>query len=291
MRKRSVKRNAGMRKPTRTAKKASFWSGGRLRILFGILFLALLIGVTFHYKNGLAYYFGFKSHKVLSKSKTPEEKRLSDVRNYQLLSKYEEKVIGFDVSQYQGEIDWNKVQYVENTFLLQFVFIRATAGKDVTDGCFKYNWEQAKKKKMIRGAYHYYRPNENSLEQAQNFIKTVKLSSGDLPPVLDIEKLPENQPLDSLKKGLKRFLDKVDKHYKVRPIIYTGEKYYDAFLKEEFSDYTFWIANYNFFVEDIKDDWLFWQFTESGSVEGIPGTVDINIYNGTPKQLNYLTIN
>lgn len=289
MRKRPVKRNAGMRKP-RSGKKSAFWSGGRLRIIFAGLFTLFIFGAIYHYRDGLAYYLGFKSHKVF-KQKTPEEKRLSDVRNYQLLSKYEDKVIGFDVSQYQGEIDWNKVQYVENTFLLQFVFIRATAGKDLTDACFKYNWKEAKRKGMLRGAYHYYRPNENSLEQAENFIKAVKLQSGDLPPVLDIEKLPENQSLDSLKKGLRRWLDKVDKHYKVRPIIYTGEKYYDAFLKEEFSDYTFWIANYNFFVEDIKDDWLFWQFTESASVDGIPGNVDINIYNGSPKQLNYLTIN
>lgn len=289
MRKRSVKRNAGMRKP-RTGKKASFRSGNRLRFLFGIVLVFLIAGTVYHYREGLAYYLGFKSDKVLKVNKA-EEKRLTDVRNYNLLSKYEEKVIGFDVSQYQGEIDWDKVEFVENTFLLQFVFIRATVGKDVADTCFKENWMQAKKKKIIRGAYHYYRPNENSLEQAQNFIRTVKLRSGDLPPILDIEKLPKNQPLDSLKKGLRRWLETVDAHYKVRPIIYTGEKYYDEFLKDEFSDYTFWIANYNFFVEDIKDDWLFWQFTESATVSGINGNVDINIYNGTPKQLGYLTIN
>jgi lysozyme len=290
MRKRPVKRNAGMRKPTRSRNKSGFWSGGRLKVLIASLFALFFIGVIFHYRDGLAYYLGFKSHKI-HKQKTAQEKRISDVRNYQLLTKYEDKVIGFDVSQYQGEIDWNKVQYVENTFLLQFVFIRATAGKDVTDACFKSNWREAKNKQMIRGAYHYYRPNENSIEQADNFIKTVKLQSGDLPPVLDIEKLPKNQPIDSLKKGLRRWLERVDKHYKVRPIIYTGANYYDDFLKDEFGDYTFWIANYNFFVEDIKDDWLFWQFTESASVQGIPGNVDINIYNGTPKQLHYLTIN
>lgn len=289
MRKRPVKRNAGMRKP-RAGKQSSFWSGARLRILSGFLFVVFIGAAIFHYREGLAYYLGFKSDKVLKIGKE-EEKKLTDVRNYQLLRKYEDKVIGFDISQYQGQINWKKVQYVENTFLLQFVFIRATAGKDATDTCFKDNWEQAGKKEFIRGAYHYYRPNENSLEQAENFIRNVKLRKGDLPPVLDIESLSKNQPLDSLKKGLKRWLDKVDTHYKVRPIIYTGEKYYDEFLKDEFSDYTFWIANYNFFVEDIKDDWLFWQFTESAAVSGINGNVDINIYNGTPKQLGYLTIN
>lgn len=255
-----------------------------------LILMAMLFGIAYHYRNGLAYYFGFKSDKVLSKGVTPEEKKLIDVRNYELLTKYQDKVIGFDVSHYQGEIDWNKIQYVEDTFPLQFVFIRATAGKDLTDVCFNYNWKEAGRKKIIRSAYHYYRPDENSIEQAENFIKTVKLKKGDLPPVVDLEKIPDNQSMDSLKKGLRRYLKRIDAHYNVKPIIYTGEKYYNTFLRDEFSDYTFWIANYNLFVEDICDDWLFWQFTESASVDGIPTPVDINIYNGTPKMLQYLTI-
>jgi lysozyme len=47
----------------------------------------------------------------------------------------------------------------------------------------------APKKQPYRGAYHYYRPNENSLEQATLFIKTVSLKKVDV-PVLDIERLP-----------------------------------------------------------------------------------------------------
>ena len=56
------------------------------------------------------------------------------------------------------------------------------------DTKFDYNWKQAEKQNLLRGAYHYYRPNENSTEQANFFIKTVKLGKGDLPPILDIEK-------------------------------------------------------------------------------------------------------
>ena len=77
----------------------------------------------------------------------------------------------------------------------------------------------------------------------------------------------------------------------VKPIIYTNEKFYEAFLKEEFSDYRFWIANYNFFVETMQEDWLFWQFTEKATIPGIKGNVDVNIYNGTPKMLQYMTVN
>ncbi|MBC7607640.1 MAG: glycoside hydrolase family 25 protein [Burkholderiales bacterium] len=288
-----------MRKPTQkkiplkrkatVKRKSSYFKSNKVFFGLGIIFISLLMTAAYHYKNGLAYYLGFKTNKVIRNS--AEAKHFSDVRNFQLLSKYSEKAIGLDVSQYQEQIDWPSVRAVENTFPVRFVFIRATVGKDKVDLQFKNNWMGSKDNKILRGAYHYYRPNENSLEQAAIFIKTVQLRKGDLPPVLDIESLPENQPIDSLKVGLRRWLQKIDAHYKVKPIIYTGEKYYNAFLKEEFNEYTFWIANYNFFVEDIKDDWLFWQFTERATVRGIPCDVDVNIYNGTPKMLQYLTIN
>ena len=63
----------------------------------------------------------------------------------------------------------------------------------------------------------------------------------------------------------------------------------EDFLKKEFSGYSFWIANYNFFEENIKDDWLFWQFTEKAAVDGIYENVDLNIFNGTPVMLKQFT--
>ncbi|SHG99645.1 lysozyme [Flavobacterium fluvii] len=269
-------------------KKASFFSGKLLRFSMIGFFVLLFLGVCYHYRNGLAYYFSFKSHKISYEE--AEAKRISDVRNYQVLENHQGKAIGIDVSEFQGKIDWTLVETIEEDHPLEFVFIRATAGNDRVDGQFEDNWLGVKKRKMIRGAYHYYRPNENSLEQAQLFIKTVRLRKGDLPPVLDIEKLPKGQSLDSLKIGLRRWLKAVEAHYKVKPIIYTGEKYYDDFLKEDFSDYLFWIANYNFYREKIEEDWLFWQFTEKASVSGIKGNVDVNIYNGDVEQLRFITM-
>lgn len=248
-----------------------------------VLAVALFAGVVYHYRNGLLYYLGYKTDKVLK-----QEKHLSDVRNIQLLNDHPNSVVGIDVSQYQGKINWADVDSIGRIRKIEFVFIRSTAGKDKVDSRFKENWREVKQHNILRGAYHYYRPNENSVEQANNFIKTVKLENGDLPPVLDIEQIPSKQSLDSLKVGLKRWLTTVEKHYKVRPIIYSGESYYTDFLQEEFSEYTFWIANYNFFVERIKGEWLFWQFTDKGTVNGIKGDVDVNIYNGTPKMLHYL---
>ena len=286
-----MRRNRNLRRTPlrRKLKKKSCFTVKLLRFSIMALALALFFGVVFHYREGLYYYLGYKSNKRMSTEQV-EAKRISDVRNFQVLENHKGKAIGFDVSEFQGKIDWTLVKTIEDTYPLEFVFIRATAGNDKEDKRFKENWLGAKKNKMIRGAYHYYRPNENSLEQAQLFIQTVQLQKGDLPPVLDIEKLPKEQSLKNMKLGLTRWLNAVEAHYKVKPIIYTSEKYYDDFLKEEFSDYLFWIANYNFYREKIGDDWLFWQFTEKSSIPGIKGNVDVNIYNGDLEQLRFITI-
>ncbi|MEZ4838916.1 glycoside hydrolase family 25 protein [Flavobacterium sp.] len=284
MAKQIKRKSATKRRPT---KKKVFLSGKMIGVITTFFFLLIIVITMYHYRDALAYYFSFRSkHTIENTNATKAE----EVRIFQVLKKHEKKVIGFDVSEYQGEINWEETKIVEDTFQLKFVFIRATAGKDKTDTHFRKNWKGSKENGLIRGAYHYYRPNENSIQQAANFINTVKLQKGDFPPVLDIENLPKTQSIDSLKVGLKRWLTKIEKHYNVKPIIYSGESYYKDFLAEEFKGYTFWIANYNFFVEDLKDHWTIWQFTEKGTVPGIEGPVDINIYNGTPKMLNYMLL-
>jgi lysozyme len=266
-------------------KKSSVFSTKIVRYFaVGFLIVVVVLSIGYHYRSGFAYYLGFKS------GYSSHTDVFSEARNLKVLEKNEGKVVGIDVSEYQGKIRWSYVDTLEKKYPLRYVLIRATVGNDRVDHQFKRNWLGAKENKMIRGAYHYYRPNENSLEQAELFIKTVKLKKGDLPPVLDIEKLPKEQSIERLKIGLRRWLKTVELHYGVRPIIYTGEKYYDDFLKEGFSDYLFWIANYNFYREEIQDNWLFWQFTEKGTVPGIDYNVDINIYNGDLQQLEFITV-
>jgi lysozyme len=267
-----------------TASKKSFvlFRGTFLVSLFFVLLVVLL---GYYFRLELAYYFSFKS-----KNGNSVEAIASESHIFAVLEKHQKKVIGIDVSEYQGNIDWDKVGFVQDSFPIQFVMIRATAGSDKVDAKFAINWEAVKSVNLMRGAYHYYRPNENSIAQAKNFINNVSLKPGDLPPVLDIENLPKKQSLDSLKVGLKRWLNYVENHYKVRPIIYSGQNYYENFLKKDFSEYQFWIANYNGWIHEIDANWLIWQFTEKAQISGIRGNVDLNIYNGTPKMLQYFTI-
>lgn len=262
-----------------TAKKPSFFSSSTF---FKLILLFSLVVVIYSQRNVLAYYLGFKTDKIFIETR--------EVAVDKVLDAHIEKSFGIDVSEYQDKINWDKVKEIDGGYPIEFVFVRASIGNERADRKFKKYWKKAKEKGFICGAYHYYRPNENSIEQADNFIKQVTLVEGDFPPVLDIEKLPKTQSIERLKVGLKRWLERVEAHYGVKPIIYSGESYYEDFLKDDFEEYPFWIANYTAFYKDIDDEWSIWQLTENGRILGIKGPVDINIYNGTSVEMKELLI-
>jgi lysozyme len=189
---------------------------------------------------------------------------------------------GLDVSRYQESIDWQAVRAMSAGGIdLKFVFIKATEGATYQDAFFADNWSESKEAGLLRGAYHYYRPNVNSQTQAENFIRAVALESGDMPPILDIEELG-NQSLENLQKGLKNWLQLIEKHYQIRPIIYTNRNFYKKYLQTEFKAYKFWLALYQ--SQDLQvesDRWLFWQHTDRALVNGVVGYADLNVFNGT----------
>lgn len=273
-----------VKRKAKKSKARTLTPGKILRYSVLLLAISFFVAMAYNYRHGLLYYLGFKTNKRIE-ALSRDEHKIADLRIYEIVSRHKDKVFGIDVSHYQGKIYWDSVHKGSNDFPLKFIFIRATAGKNAIDRQFKTNWQKAREHGFLRGAYHYYRPNENSLKQADNFIKYVTLKKGDLPPVLDIEQIPSRQSMDSLKSGLKRWLDRVEKHYGMKPVIYSGESFYTDFLREEFTGYELWIANYSFFEDEIRPEWLFWQFTDKGNIPGIEGNVDVNIFNGTAKEL------
>jgi lysozyme len=196
------------------------------------------------------------------------------------------KVHGIDVSHYQKDIDWQEVSSMKiKDISIDFVFIKATEDRHIKDKRFADNWQQAQKHGLIRGAYHYYRPNTPSKYQAQNFIAQVSLDKGDLPPVLDIE-ITGKYPIDNLRAGLQNWLNTIEKHYGLKPIIYSNHHFYKEHLEGYFDGYPLWIARYNVYTTGIENNkWLFWQHSQDGLVNGIAGRTDFNVFNGSMRDL------
>lgn len=199
-------------------------------------------------------------------------------------------VFGIDISRYQGNIDWEKFKKENPAEApIAFVYTKATEGSDFTDINFHDNFEATRKHGFMRGAYHYFSTKSSGLAQAQMFIKTVKLSKGDLPPMVDVEEKPKNKEL--FIQELKIFITKIEEHYGVKPIVYTYRKYKKRYLGDSFFErYPSWVAHYYIDALDKDVKWLFWQCSDIGEVPGIPQNVDINIFNGSIEQLKSLCI-
>jgi lysozyme len=196
---------------------------------------------------------------------------------------------GIDVCHYQRKINWEEVaKERQDNLKIYFAFIKATEGKTHVDRYFDYNLSEARKNNIPCGVYHYYKPHVNSAEQAQNFINTVKLKPGDLPPVLDIE---EESLLgnENMIKGIKNWLEIIENHYDMTPIIYTGNDFHRRFLKgKKFEKYPFWIAHYYKRKIRTSSKWIFWQHNDKARVNGIEGYVDMNVFNGNIDELKKL---
>lgn len=201
------------------------------------------------------------------------------------------QIHGIDVSKYQRDIHWEEVKKMKsNNVKIGFAFMRATIGCVRRDGYFNKNWRESKEACIPRGAYHYFYCNQNSKMQALNFIQCVKLNSGDLPPVLDIEEF-DGVSEKEFRKKIKEWLTIVESYYHVKPIIYTYTNFYDDYLSDGFDDYPFWIAHYNRNNHpNTSSNWHFWQHSERGHVNGIDANVDFNVFNGDSAAFNNLLI-
>ena len=200
------------------------------------------------------------------------------------------QVHGIDVSSYQQKINWKNVDAIDyNGVKISFAFIKATEGVTLVDSYFQRNWRESKNVGIIRGAYHYFKPNKSGIWQAKFFLQTVNLEAGDLPAVIDIEEA-DGLSRNELIPNIQDFLNEVEKKTKTKPIIYTGYQFYKDHLKGEFDDYPVWIAHYykSKLAEKLK--WNFWQHADNAHIDGIKGKVDMNVFNGEEEDLSALLV-
>lgn len=202
------------------------------------------------------------------------------------------EIRGIDISHYQGEIDWDRLQnaMIEKS-PVRFIVMKATEGSSKVDPSFNQNFSLAREYGYIRGAYHFWSNKSSARSQAYFFLKNVPLEEGDLPPVLDVEHKPKDKTIEEFQRDVLTWLHIVEDKYHVKPIIYTYNKFKMNYLSSPvFDDYPYWIAHYYVDKIEYKGEWKFWQHTDAGRLPGIKGYVDFNIYNGSFYDLKKLTM-
>lgn len=193
-------------------------------------------------------------------------------------------VHGVDVSRWQGDIDWHKLRSQG----ANFAYIKATDGGDHLDPMFHKNWREAKEAGLRRGAYHFFYWCRVASQQADWFIRNVPKDPDALPPVIDVEWNHESSckrrpSRSAVLEKMQVFMDKLERHYGKRPIIYTPPDFYRDNLQGAFKDYPFWLRSVAAHPSKVYPgrDWVFWQYSGSGLSHGVKGRIDLNVFNGS----------
>ena len=195
-------------------------------------------------------------------------------------------VQGIDVSHFQGTVDWQQVAQAG----MSFAFAKATEGITYVDPQLATNWAGIQAAGLLRGAYHFFEANDDATAQAQHFLATVQLAAGDLPPVLDIETTAgvSNEQIWS---GVSTWLQLVEQETGRQPILSTAPGFWNAHAPDlALTSYPLWLADYATqpTLPTGWTSWLFWQHSQSGTVAGVTGAVDLDLFSGTIEQLHEL---
>jgi len=189
---------------------------------------------------------------------------------------------GIDVSYYQGSISWNTVAASG----IEFAFIRVSDGLDYPDSRYQDNWSSAQDAGVVRGTYQYFRVGQDATTQAEYLLDQMgPLEEGDLPPVVDVENYGnEGYSTSEITDAVGEWISVIEGELGVKPIIYTSYGAWSSMSgSDDFRDYPLWTANWHAscpLIPDQWSDWFFWQYSATGSVSGISGNVDLDVFNG-----------
>lgn len=201
---------------------------------------------------------------------------------------------GIDVSYHQGSIAWPKVYNAG----IRFAFIRVSDGLYVSDPKFRANWSGAKRAHIARGAYQFFRPEQNAIAQADALIAAIERDPGELPPALDIEDTGGKSSAQ-IAMQMSLWIDRVRTKLHVEPLIYASPDFWhDALASSarratppaamrgsmdnaDMTTQELWLAHYTQGgcprVPAPWTRWSYWQYSKTGRVPGIRGDVDLDL--------------
>lgn len=197
----------------------------------------------------------------------------------------QESAVGVDVSAYQGEIDWRAVAESGVKFAMIRVGYRGYENGQLNlDEYAKINYRDAKAAGLQVGAYFFSQAitPEEALEEAEFLLEATKDWQIDLPVVFDWEYVDDSARTAQMDRQeimacVRAFNDRIEQAGH-RPMVYFNPYHAENFLElEALADYPFWLALYSENM-DFAYQVDMWQYTSEGTVPGIKGPVDINLW-------------
>ncbi len=184
--------------------------------------------------------------------------------------------LGIDASHHQGAINWRAVADDGITF----AYLKATEGTSYTDPTFAQHRAEALDRGLRVGGYHYFQLCSSGAEQAAHFASVLgDLTEGNLlPGAVDLElagSCPTPPARAVLLAEVRTFLKQVEAMTGREPVVYLYPEFEEEYdVAGELGDYRQWVRSL-----DGRPDrkWWIWQQTDSGSVAGIAGAVDVNV--------------
>jgi GH25 family lysozyme M1 (1,4-beta-N-acetylmuramidase) len=193
-------------------------------------------------------------------------------------------------------VDWDQVSGSG----IAFALVKATEGTYYTSPTFSQQYDGSYGAGLIRGSYHFAIPDDSSgAAQAVYFVSNGGGWSDDgqtLPGVLDIEWNPYsgNDCYDMSKSELESWiLEFSDTYLDLTgrpPMIYTAASWWSQCVDSDLFGATnpLWVAHYGAVSPNIPVGWDtydLWQYSSTGSVPGVTGDCDVNVWNGTWRTL------
>ena len=184
---------------------------------------------------------------------------------------------GIDISQYQDNVDFQAVR--RNG--VEFAMLRAGYGmytKQV-DKKFYEHYDRAKAAGLPVGAYwfSYALTTDAAIKEAETCLAILGDRSFEFPIAFDVEYSKQLKLSASAFSAIvDAFCTKMEQNgYYV--VVYGSASPLNSLLQQYVRDkHDVWVANYNVNKPIYKGDYGMWQFSSTGSIDGIPGDCDMD---------------
>ena len=183
---------------------------------------------------------------------------------------------GIDISSWQGNVNFSAVKNSG----IDIVYIKSSEGTTYINPYFESSYSNAKANGLKVGFYHYVRARstQQAINEANFFARVVSGKQVDCKLAMDFENFG-NLSVNQINEISKAFLETLEKATNSQPIIYSNVFSTRTIFSTELTIYPLWIANYGVSVPGSNgkwNSWVGWQYTSTGTVDGVSGYVDRN---------------